>query len=170
MAELESFRSPSSHRSILKLIKIRFTSWRDKSAAPRKARVQGQLDAWIERLSKLFVEAARINDRQVWTDNGELKKKAAAIAAEMQKVDVERLSLLSAEQAERNVATRAASEHKKVGTFGYQVFNKAGTYVAMIVDEAGDYLPVEAVYSYALADDNPPLPEWAKKGKVGRFD
>ncbi len=154
----------------MKLIKIQFTSWRDKSAGPRSSKIQGQLDACIERLSKLFVEAARINDRQVWTDSGELKNKAAAIAAETQKIDEERLSLLSAEEAERNVATRVASAHKKVGTFGYQVFNKAGTYIAMIVDEAGDFLPVQALFSYEVVDDNPPLPQWAKDGKVRHFE
>jgi hypothetical protein len=137
---------------------------------PRSSKVQAQLDAWIKRLSMLFAEAARINDRQMWTDTSALKKKAEAIAAEMHEIDAERASLLSAEQAERNVATRAASEHKKVGTFGYQVFNKAGTHIAMIVDEAGDYPAIQAVFSYVVVDDNPPLPEWAKKGEVGLFE
>jgi len=111
-----------------------------------------------------------MNDREVWADSSTLKEKAAAIAAEAQKIEMERSSLLCAEQAEHQIAARAAGVHGKVGTFGYQVFDKTGTYIAMVVDEAGDYLPTQAVFSYDIADENPPMPAWAKKGKVRRLD
>jgi len=39
----------------------------------------------------------------------------------------------------------------------------------MIVDKAGKYLPAQAICSSEVVDDNSPLPEWAKTGKVGRF-
>lgn len=76
--------------------------------------------------------------------------------------------MLSAEADVAEAETRAASEHEKAGTFGYQVLDETGARVAMVVDEAGDYLPVQAVYSFEVVDDNPPLPVWAKKGKFDK--
>jgi hypothetical protein len=67
-----------------------------------------------------------------------------------------------------DAATRAARENKKIDTFGYQVLNDSGTHVGYIVNEAGNHLPAKAVYSYEVVDDDPPLPAWAKKGKVGQ--
>lgn len=50
---------------------------------------------------------------------------------------------------------------------GYQVLAEPDNRVAMIVDESGDYLPIDAAYTYEVVDENPPLPMWGKKGKVG---
>ena len=54
--------------------------------------------------------------------------------------------------------TRAAREHNKTGTFGYQVLNGSGTHVGYVVDEAGNRLPGKAVYSHEVVDQNPLLP------------
>lgn len=151
----------------MKLVKIRFTAWRDKSAAPRPPALQQQLDHWTTRINILTVAAARIREQQATADSEALQESVARITADLQKIDDERTPLLSAEEAVADAAARAAREHKKVGTFGYQVLNDAGTHVGYIVDEAGNYLPAKAVYSYEVVDDDPPLPAWANKGRIG---
>ena len=151
----------------MKLIRIRFTSWRDQSIAPRSLVLQEQIDALTTRISVLSAAAARIRHHQGWPYSEALQKELAAGAAEMQEIHAERTLLLAADKASAEAEVRAAHQHQKVGTFGYQVLSAAGTHVAMVVDEAGNYLPVQAVYSYEVVDENPPLPEWAKKGKFG---
>ena len=151
----------------MKLIKIRFTSWRDKTIAPRTSPTQDQLDAWTARERALTAAAAAVKAEQAQADSEALQRTLARIAADLRKIDAQRTFLLSAEEADAEAETRAATEHERVGTFGYQVFNKAGTYVAMIVDEAGEYLPPQAVYTYEVVDENPLRPAWAKDGKFG---
>ena len=160
---------PISEIGLVKLIKIRFTSWRDLPDKPRSPALQQLLDDWTTRINLLSVAAARINEQQAHANTEALQKALGRISAELQKIDDERTPLLSAEEAVADAAARAAREHKKIGTFGYQVLNDAGTNVEYIVDEAGNYLPPKAVYSYEVVDDNPPLPQWAKEGKFGRF-
>jgi hypothetical protein len=151
----------------VKIIKIRFTAWRDQSAAPRSPVFQEQLDVWTKRIRELSVAAARIKDEQAHADNELLQDSLARITADLEKIDAERTLLLSIEEAAAEAETRAARKHKKAGTFGYQVLNETGNGVAMILDEAGDYLPAQALYRYEVVDENPPLPEWAKKGTFG---
>ena len=151
----------------MKLIKIRFTSWRDQSVAPRAKVLQEQIDACITRINVLSAAATQMKLEQAHANSKMLQKSLARITADLEKIEAARTSLLSAEKAVADAETRAALEHRKVGTFGYQVFNKGGTYVALIVDEVGEYLPSQAVYSYELVDENPPLPQWAKDGKFG---
>lgn len=151
----------------VKLIKIRFTSWRDQSVAPRTSAFKDRLDALTTRISSLSAAAARIRDERTATDRDMCQTRLDRIRAERETLDAERIALLSAEKATADAETRAARAHKKCGTFGYQILNKAGTYVAMVVDESGEYLPRQAVYSYEVVDDDPPLPEWAKKGTFG---
>ncbi len=150
----------------MRLIKIRFTSWRDKSVAPRTSDFQAQLDALTMRERALTTAAARARVEQ-GEDTGWLRRSLAKINDELQTIDAERTSLLSAEQAAAEAETRAATEHPKVGTYGYQVLDDAASGVALIVDEEGAYLPVQALYTFGLVDENPPLPEWAKDGKFG---
>ncbi len=88
----------------------------------------------------------------------------------MEKIEGERALLVAAEEAMAEAAARAAGEHERTGTFGYQVLADPDNRVAMVVDEAGDYLPVNAVYTYEVVDENPPLPMWGKKGKFGRAE
>ncbi len=154
----------------MKLIKIRFTAWRDQSVAPRSLAFQQQLDAFSSRISVLAATAARIREEHAHGNSKADLKTLPRISADVAKLDDARRALLSAEKGAADAEVRAAQAHKKVGTFGYQVLHDAGTHVAMVVDEAGDYLPIKAVYSYEVVDENPPLPEWAKKGKVGRFE
>ncbi len=148
--------------AFVKLVKIRFTSWRDQSVAPRAPELRRQLDYWIARVEALSVAAENIKEQQAYADSEALQKSLTRITTDLENIDAARMRLLSAEGA-----TPTGIEHEKAGTFGYQIFNKAGTYVAMIVNEAGEYLPVQAVYSYELVDENPPRPKWATKGKFG---
>ena len=147
----------------VKIIKIRFTSWRDQSGPPRTMAFLAQLDALNMRKGALITAAKRARAEQ-----GQLLERSLArINDDLQTIEAQRTFLLSAEQAKAEAEMRAATTHQKVGTFGYQVFNKAGTYVAMVVDEAGAYLPVKALYTYEVVDEDPPLPEWAKKPGSG---
>lgn len=152
----------------MKLVKIRFTPWRDQSSEPRSPAVQQLLDALITRMSLLSAAAARIKDEQILVDSEMLQKSLARINSELQTIEAERTLLLFAEKAEAEAAKRAASEYAKVGTFGYQVWNDAGTRLTKLVDEAGNDLPEKAVYSYEVVDDDPPLPEWAENGKLAK--
>jgi hypothetical protein len=151
----------------VKIIKIRFTSWRGPPPLPRSPALQEQINACTTRISALSAAAARIREEQAHADTKMLQKSLARIIDELKKIDATRTSLLSAEEAEFKAATRAEDENERVGTFGYQVFNKAETYIAMIVDEAGNYLPAKAVYTYEVVDENPPAPAWAQDGKFG---
>jgi hypothetical protein len=152
---------------IVKLNKIKFTSWRGPSPLPRSPALQEQINACTTRISVLSAAAARIKEEQAHAASRMLQKSLARIIDELGKIDATRTSLLSAEEAEFKAAARAESENERVGTFGYQIFNKAGTYIAMIVDEAGNYLPAKAQYTYEVVDENPPQPTWAKDGKFG---
>ncbi len=151
----------------MKIVKIRFTSWRGPSPLPRSPALQEQINACTARISVLSAAAARIREEQTHADSKMLQKSLTRIIDELEKIDAKRMSLLSAEEAEFKAAARAESENERVGTFGYQIFNKAETYIAMIVDEAGNYLPAKAVYTYEVVDENPPRPTWAKDGKFG---
>lgn len=152
----------------MKLIKVRFTAWRDQPPPRRSLVSQRQLDAWSTRLSVLFDVATRLNNRQAVADSEALQKEITAITAKVQKIDADRTALLSVEDAAADAATRKAHKHKKVGTFGYQVLDDVGAH--LMVDEAGNDLPAQAVFSYEIIDDDPPLPAWAKKGRVGHFE
>lgn len=156
----------SLEEETVKLIKIRFTSWRDRSVASRSPAFQEQLDAWAKRESALSAAVAHIKEQEINANIETLQKSLARIAADVQKIDDERTLLLSAEEAAVEAEARAASKHEKAGTFGYQVFNDAGTHVTKIVDEAGNDLPAQAVFSYEVVDDHPPLPAWAKQGQT----
>jgi len=146
----------------VKLIKIRFTSWRDRSVASRSPAFQKQLDAWAKRVSALSAAVAHIKEQEVNANIEALQKSLARIAVDVQKIDDERTLLLSAEEAAAEAQARAASKHEKAGTFGYQVLDDAGTHDTRLVDDAGNDLPAQAVFSYEVVDDHPPLPRWAK--------
>ena len=154
--------------SPLKLIKIRFTSWRDTATAPRSPQLQQRLDAWITRLSALSAAAVHMKEEQAHGDSKILRSALARVAADLEKIDAERALLLSVERAETEAGTREAREHKKAGTFGYRVFSDAGNQIPKIVDESGNDLPPDAVYTFEEVDTDPPLPEWAKDGKFER--
>ncbi len=151
----------------MKLIKVRFTAWREKSVSSRPSAIQQQLDAWRTRRIALTTAAARVKaDR---SPGESLKNLLGRIAAELRNINADRKFLLSAEKAAAEAEAHAASKHARAGTVGYLIMDGVGVSAAMVVDEAGDYLPEEAAYSFEVVDDNPPLPEWAKRGKVGRF-
>ena len=145
-----------------KLIKFRFTTWRDEPAPRRAPAIQRQLDYWATRTNVLSSAEAHINEQQVHADGETLQKSRVRINADLQKIDTERTALLSAEKVGLDAATRAARVHKRVGTFGYQVLNEIGTLVEKLVDEAGNDLPEKAVFSYEVFDHHPTLPAWAK--------
>ncbi len=152
----------------MKLIKIRFTAWRDHSVAPRAKDIQERHDEFSTRMTLLAATAARIKYKHAEGNAKEDQESLAGIAAERKSLDARRVALLSAEKVAADAEVRTARAHKKVGTFGYQVIDETGSRVAMVVDEDGDYLPAQAVYSFEVVDDNPPPPEWAKDGKFGR--
>ena len=151
----------------MKLIKIRFTGWRDKPDPSRSTDLQRKLDAWMGREHVLRGAALRVRQKQAMADSEVLKMQFAAITTEIDSIHAVRQPLIDAEAAAVEQAQAALLQHKKAGTFGYQVLNDAGTEVVKIVDEAGNDLPATAVYSYEVVDDDPPLPAWAKKGKTG---
>ncbi|HKQ24363.1 MAG TPA: hypothetical protein VJT81_07995 [Burkholderiales bacterium] len=147
----------------MKLIKIRFTSWRDRSVPPRTIEFQAQLDALTMREGALIAASARARAEQEH-DGQLLQRSLARVNDDLQTIDAQRTFLLSAEEAAAEAETRASTEHPKVGTFGYQVLDETGSRVAMVVDEAGNHLPARALYTFEIVDENPPLPAWAKKG------
>lgn len=149
-----------------KALKVCFTAWRDQPPPRRSLVSKGQLDAWSKRLSVLFGAATRLSNRQAVADSEALQKEIAAITAEVQTIDADRTALLSVEDAAADAATRKAHKHKKVGTLGYQVWDNVRAH--LMVDEAGKDLPAQAVFSYEVIDDDPPLPAWAKDGRIVR--
>ena len=148
----------------MKLVKIRFTEWRDHPAEHRSPIFQQQLDEWNTRISVLTAAIARMKDEQAHSDNETLRQSIARATADLEKIDAERTMLLEVESNAAKQGQEAARRHRRAGTFGYQVLNDAGT-VEKIVDAAGAELPVGAVYSSLVVDLAPPLPAWAKKQK-----
>ena len=142
----------------MKLIKIKFTHWRDRGAGPRTPASQRQFDYFATRVGVLSRAAADLQAAErTHADNTGLQKSIARINADLQNVEAERTLLLLQEAAERSVACVAARQHKRVGTFGYQILDESGTRVIRVVDEAGNDLPDKAVYSYELAEIDRPM-------------
>ena len=142
----------------MKLLKIRFTHWRDQGAGARAPASQRQLDYLDTRVGVLSREAADLEAWRAHGDNVGLQKAIAKINADLQNVEAQRALLLYEEWAERNVAHNAARKHRKVGTFGYQILDDFGTRVIRVVDERGNDLPENAVYAYELVETDPPMP------------
>ena len=147
----------------MKLIKIRFTHWRDGDATARTPASQRQLDYLAARVGVLSREAADLESQRAHADNVGLQKSIARINADLQNLEAERMLLLHAEAAERSVAYGGARKHKKVGTFGYQILDDSGTRVIKVVDEGGNDLPDKAVYIYELVE---PMPASMKDGRA----
>lgn len=150
---------------LLKLVRIRFTSWREQSSARRSLALQKKLEALANREVELRAAAASITTDRAQAESVMRQNLLTRSAADLKTIETERAFLVSAEEAVAEVETQKATEHEKAGTFGYQIFNRAGTSIAMIVDEAGNHLPAKAVYTYEVVDENPPRPAWAKDGK-----
>ena len=148
----------------MKLLKIRFTHWRDQGAAPRTPASQRQLDYLTNRVGVLSREAADLEARRAHADNVGLQQSIARINTELQNCEGQRTLLLYEEWAERQVAHDAARKHKRVGTFGYQILDDSGTRVIRVVDEGGNDLPDKAVYAYELVEIDPPMPATMKRG------
>jgi hypothetical protein len=151
----------------LKLVKIRFTAWGDKRAAPRATALQRQLDDWAAREDVLQHAAARVQELRSKADSEALRMEFTALTTELANINAQRQPIIDAETVAAQGAQVAMLNHTMVGTFGYQVWNDAGTGVVKIVDDAGNDLPVEAVFSYDIVDDNPTPPAWLKKGRLG---
>ena len=143
----------------VKLIKIRFTHWRDQGTVARTPAFEKQLAYWNSRVGVLSREAADLAAHRAHADSVWLQNSLARITVELQRVEAERTLLLTTEAAERNDASNAR-EHKRVGTFGYQILDDAGIRVIRVVDEGGNDLPETAVYFYEVVDF-PALPAWA---------
>ena len=151
----------------MKLIKIKFTAWRDQREASRSLEFQKQLDEWAGHERVLNGAAVRVRQQQATADSEVLKMQIAAITKEINNIHASRQPLLDAETSTIKRAEAALLRHKKVGTFGYQVLNSAGTEMIKIVDESGRDLPAEAVYAFEVVDTYPSRPAWAKKRKFG---
>ena len=151
----------------MKFVKIKFTSWHDAPPAARSGEFEKQLDAWAARLNAFSAEAAQIKEEQARSDSEALQSALAKVIADLEKIDAERTLLLSLERAAAAAETRAAKEHQRTGTFGYRVLSDAGNEVTRTVDESGSNLPEAAVYTFAVVDPDPPLPDWAKQERPG---
>lgn len=152
----------------MKLVKIRFTAWRDKHAAPRSIPLQRRLDDWAAREHVLQHTAARVQEVRSKADSETLRMQFTALTTELGNINVQRQPIIDAKATAIERAQTAMLVHPMVGTFGYQVLNDAGTEVMKIVDAAGNDLPEKAVYAYEVADNRPPLPAWAGKGKIDK--
>ena len=146
----------------MKLIKIRFTAWRDEREAPRSSDLQRKLDAWAGRERVLRGALLRVRQQQAAAASKILNMEFDAITTELYNIEAVRQPLIDAEAAEVEEAQATLLKHKRVNTFGYQVFNEVGTEVAKMVDESGNDLPAKAVFAYEIVDIDPPLPEWVK--------
>lgn len=147
----------------MKLIKIQFTKWRDKPSEPRSWTFQRQLDDWHSRISVLTAAIADMKEKQAIIPSEALQKTLDTAVTDLETIDGERTTLLAVEKRAADGVMREARNHKRVGTFGYQIFNDASTLVKALVDEAGNgLLPEKAVYSFEIVDHHPPLPAWAK--------
>ena len=147
----------------MRLIKIQFTSWRDGSVAPPAKAFQEKFDWLAVRENALSSAAATIKGEQARADSDAMQKALARIAAQLRHLTAERIFLIAAEQTAAEEDTRAATEHPKVGTFGYQVFSEPGHRLSSAVDETGKYLPAQALYTFDVVDEDPPLPQWAEE-------
>jgi hypothetical protein len=114
---------------------------------------QQQIDALTTRISVLSADATHIREEQAHGKIEAEQKSIAGIAADMEKIDDERTLLLAAEEVVAEAETRAAREHEKTGTLGYQVLNDSGTLVGYVVDEAGNHLPEKAAKGASTAAD-----------------
>ena len=150
----------------MKLLKIRFTHWRDQGAAPRAPAVQRQLDYLVTRVGVLSREAADLETWRSHADNAGLRQSIAKINANLRDLEGQRTLLLYEEWAEREAAHDAARKHPKVGTFGYQILDNSGTRVIRVMDEGGNDLPENAVYAYELVEIDPPMPSGAMAGAL----
>jgi len=166
-ANRDGEKSPSR---AVKLIRIKFTSSPAQSAARSKV-FQDQLDAWASREVELSDVAMRLREELAEANSSVLQKSLARINDELQLIDARRsLLLATSRKAPSEAETGAEGEHEEIGIFGYQVIDETGSRVAMVVDDAGAYLHGRALCTYEVVDENPPLPQWAKTGKVGRFE
>ena len=129
---------------------------------------QQQIEALTARITALSGEAMHIREALGHGKIEAEQESLAGIAADIEKIEGERALLVAAEEATVEAAARAASEHERTSTFGYQVLSGPDNRIAMIVDESGAYLPLGAVYTYEVVDENPLLPMWGRKGKVGQ--
>ena len=150
----------------VKLIKIRFTSWRDQSVSPSTRVLEEQLGALIVREIAVRAAARNATAEQAHADREGVHRSLVSFAEALREINAERRTLFSAERTAAAAEARAAAAHKKVGTFGFQVLN--GSEVVRIVDEFGNDLHADAVYAYEVVDHNPPLPEWVKKGTTAQ--
>jgi hypothetical protein len=114
----------------VKLVKIRFTAWRDKHAAPRSIPLQRRLDDWAAREHVLQHTAARVQEVRSKADSETLRMEFTALTTELGNINVQRQPIIDAETVATQGAQVAMLNHAMVGTFGYQVWNDAGTGVA----------------------------------------
>jgi len=85
-------------------------------------------------MSSVLVAPASIKEQVAHADSEALQKAHARITADLQNIVVVRTLLL----ADEDDAARTVGEHKKVGTFGYQVWNDEGTQLTKLLDETGN--------------------------------
>jgi hypothetical protein len=150
----------------MKLMKVKFTEWRDPPAARRAATptemdtVQATLAVLAAKEAELKADFERKQAQRKIADSEALKAEHLAIATELDNLVATQRGALATQKALGQEALAGMKAHPMTARFGYQVLNDAGTEVLMLVDEAGEALPEGAVYGYEIVDQDPPSPAW----------
>jgi len=155
----------------MKLMKVRFTEWRDAPARAHAGDTGSELEVasrhvadCTQREIALRAQLGELKGLIEIADTQPLRDRRTALAIELDAALRARRAALSAEHSAGEVVRLAMKAHPKVGSDGYQVLNDEGTEMLRVVDAAGKDLPASAVYGYEIIDQAPPLPAWATAG------
>lgn len=147
----------------MKLIKIKFTAWRDDATTvpPELQAANDKLAGLAQRKQEIHAYAARDQELQAVQKTVEITERLTAAVVELDNVETARKAMVAAQEAAATAAVLDMKNHARARTFGYQVLTEDGSTVTAIVDEAGAALPAGAVYEYEVVDADPALPAWA---------
>lgn len=149
----------------MKLIKIRFTRFRD-AALGRSAATQKQLDDLNAAEGSIRGEIVELKELQEVSPSDDGAARLATLAKELAGVFASRKVILGGEELAAADAADKARNHKRAGTFGYQVISDDGR-VEKVVDDKGQDLPAGCHYGSEVVEVDPSLPAWAKtKAKI----
>jgi len=151
----------------MKLMKIRFTEWRDAPVNETKRAVtetdvaQQKLAEIQTRESEVRADLAHAEELLKKVKSEQLAERVAGQAMELDNLYVAKKAAMAAADAAGAAAAEAMKTHAKVGAFGYQVLDGEGARMLRLVDESGADLPAGVVYGYEIVDTAPALPAWA---------
>ena len=148
----------------MRFVKIRFTAWGDRRKSASWS--HHAPDASTAREKVLRGAVRRLRKLQIQAKSEILHMALNALARELGNIHAAR-QRIAARKTTAVQLKDLVDPHKKVGTYGYQVLNPVGSQVLKIVDQSGKDLPADAMYAFEVSDDDPPLPDWAKKASIG---